>query len=222
MTLVLVCLLSSSATAEALPSPTEPDDPNQHAAGTAAAGSQAQAPLSRASRVQPAPLTGREKFRFYLKSTYGPGEMAFSLTGAGINQARDSVPEFGQGVEGYSKRFGSALGQKAVSRSIRSGMGALLHEDPRYFASNRSGTWNRALYAAGQTFVAHKDSGGTRFAYSRFVGAFSAAYISKQWHPDNYHTTKDYLTAGATSIGISMGKYVFFEFWPDIKRRLHH
>jgi hypothetical protein len=143
------------------------------------------------------------------------------LTGAGINQARDAVPEWGQGMAGYGKRFASSFAQKAVDRSIRLGMGALLHEDPRYFASNKSGILKRTLYAAGQTFVAHKDSGETRFAYSRFVGVFSAAYISRQWYPDAYHETGHYLSATAVSLGINIGKTVFFEFWPDVKRMFH-
>ena len=226
MTLMLFRLLVSSATAATVPSlKFSIDDPNlkdpQHEAGAGSANSQAPTALSKASMVQLAPLTGRQKFRFYLRSTYGSTSLAFSLTGSGINQARDAVPEWGQGMAGYGKRFASSFAQKAVDRSIWLGMGALWHEDPRYFASNRSGIWKRTLYAAGQTFVAHKDSGGTRFAYSRFVGAFSAAYISRQWYPDAYHTTSDYLSAGATSIGIGMAKKVFFEFWPDMKRMFH-
>jgi len=171
-------------------------------------------------RVRSAPLTGGQKFYFYLKTTYGPGAVAFSLFGSGVNQARDAVPEWGEGTEGYGRRLGSLLAQKAVGRSIRLGMGALMHEDPRYFASNRSGIANRTLYAAGQVFVAHKDWGGTRFSYSRFVGEFSAAVISRQWYPQRFHHMADYLSAGATSIGIGMAKNLFFEFWPDIKRKL--
>lgn len=124
-------------------------------------------------------------------------------------------------MEGYGKRFASSFGQKAVNRSIRIGLNGVLHEDPRYFTSGRSGIWGRTLYAVSQTFVAHKDSGGTRIAYSRFAGDFGAAYVSRQWHPDSYHTTGDYLTSGITSVGIDAAKNVFSEFWPDVKRILH-
>src|SRR2546422_8615853 len=39
-----------------------------------------------------------------------------SAAGAGINQARDALPGYGQGVSGYGKRFGSSLAT-STSRS---------------------------------------------------------------------------------------------------------
>ncbi|MBP1622204.1 MAG: hypothetical protein H6Q07_224 [Acidobacteria bacterium] len=166
------------------------------------------------------PLTGSEKFRYYLRHTYGPESTLFILAGSGINQARDAVPEWGQGMEGYGKRLASAYGRRAVRNSIQHGLGALLHEDPRYFSSGQTGIWGRSLYAAGRVFVAQKDDGGIRPAYSRFIGAFGASYISRQWHPESYHTPEDYIASGAATIGFDMVRNVLYEFWPDIKKKL--
>ncbi len=236
MTLAILALFASSAiAAEASTSvgqpeapkfftvfATEPAGPNQAANSSPSATNQTPGSLPRVSTVQPAPMTGREKFRYYLRSTYGPKSIGYTIAGAGIKQAEGSVPEWGGGMEGYGKRFASSFGQKVVNRSIRIGLDGLLHEDPRYFASGRSGIWSRALYAVGQTFVVHKDAGGTRIAYTRFAADFGAAYVSRQWHPDTYHTTSDYLTSGLSSIGIDAAKNVWSEFWPDIRRLLHH
>jgi hypothetical protein len=191
---------------------------NQKTNSPASPGTSRVTPQSPVTKLTP--MTGKAKFRFYLVSTYGPASLATSAAGSGINQWRDSVPEWGQGMEGYGKRFGSGYGQKAINNSIRSAIGAWLHEDPRYFPSHTRGIRRRTEYAASQTLFSHKDDGGIRFGYSRFVAAFLAAYISRQWHPDSYHTTGTYLTAGATSIGLSAAKNVFAEFWPDIRRRL--
>jgi hypothetical protein len=177
--------------------------------------------LPRVLAKQAAPMTGSEKWRYYLKSSFRPKSFAYSIAVAGIKQARDSVPEWGDGIEGYGKRLASSFGQKIVSHSIRIGLDGLLHQDSRYFASGRSGIWSRIFYAWGQTFVVRKDSGGKRIAFSRFAGDFGAAYISRQWHPDSYHTTSEYLTSGITSVGVDAAKNVFNEFWPDIKRRIH-
>lgn len=174
------------------------------------------------SAVQHVPMSGREKWDYYLKSSYGVRSIFSSIVGAGIKQAQGTVPEWGGGMEGYGKRFGSSFAQKAINRSIRISLNGLLHEDPRYFASNRSGIWSRSLYAIGQVFLVHKDAGGTRIAYSRFAGNFGAAYISRQWHPDSYHTTGDYLGSGFRSLGVDAAKNIFSEFWPDIKRLIHH
>jgi hypothetical protein len=167
-------------------------------------------------------MTGSEKWHYYLRSTYGPKPFAYSIAGAGIKQAEGSVPEWGGGMEGYGKRFASSFGQKAINRSVRIGLQGLLREDPRYFASGRSDIWSRTMYAVSEAFWVRRDSGGTRPAYTRWIGDFSAAYVSRQWHPDSYHTTGEYLTSGFTSIGIDAAKNIWNEFWPDIRRLLRH
>jgi hypothetical protein len=164
-------------------------------------------------------LTGKEKLHYYFKSTYGPETITFNLAGSAINQARDYVPEWGQGMSGYGKRFASSLGHKAIKSSLHLGMGALLHEDPRYFSSGRSQIWRRTLYATGQVFVAHKDSGGLRPSYSRFAGIAGGALISRQWFPDaEDRTATRYASVCAISLGLDMARNVFSEFWPDIKK----
>jgi hypothetical protein len=200
----------------------DPSGQNQTTGKTQSTQSQTPSALPRVSSVRPTPLTGSEKWHYYLRSTYGPASFGYTALGTGISQAQDSTPEWGQGMEGYGKRYGSSFGQKVVDRSVRIGLQGLFHEDPRFFASGRSGIWSRAVYAASEAFWSRKDSGGTRVGFTKFIGAFSAAYVSRQWHPDSYHTTSDYLTAGLQSIGISAAKNVWSEFWPDIRRLLHH
>ena len=200
----------------------DPGAGGQTASSTPSQTNQSPGSLPRASSVQPSPLSVREKWVYYLKSTYGPKSFAYTAAGAGIKQAEGSVPEWGGGMEGYGKRYASSFGQKAINRTVRIGLQTLLHEDPRYIASDRTGIWSRTLYAASQAAWVRKDGGGTRIAYSRFIGDFSAAYLSRQWHPDSYHTTSDYITAGLTSLGIDAAKNVFNEFWPDVRRMLHH
>lgn len=178
-----------------------------------------QASRSMAASLPPyPPMTGNAKFRYYLRSTYGPASILSSAAASGIKQARDSVPEWGQGMEGYGKRLAAALGQKAISHTVRFGLGSLMHEDPRYFESGSSGIWHRTLYAAGQTFVAHKDSGGIRPGYTYFISMAAGLYASRQWRPARYRTAREYISAGAVSIAVYTGKNLFKEFLPDIRR----
>ncbi len=175
--------------------------------------------IATAAAVQLKPLTGEEKFRLCLRDYASPEALAFNIMGAGIAQAGDSVPEWGQGMEGYSKRLGSRLAGRGIKHSVHEGLGALLQEDPRYFHSDKAGVWRRALYATGQTFVAHKDSGETRPAFSRFIAISSATYICRQWHPRADRTLGRYFSAGAIWLGIDVSRNVFEEFWPEIKRK---
>ena len=165
------------------------------------------------------PLTPGEKSRIYLQSTVGPMSIFASVFSSGYNQAVDSVPEWGQGMEGYGKRFASSIGQKAVDNTTNFGLKILLREDPRYFYSNRRGIRPRTFHAIGETFVAHKDSGGTRLNYSGFAGVASGVFVSRQWRPETSRTTVDYITGAAVSVGAQAAKNVFTEFWPDIKKK---
>jgi len=201
----------------------QPDDFHQSATNESLpAANQTSRIAGGAVPVSPTPLTSRGKFYFYLRSTYGPRSLASTVATSAIKQARDAVPEWGQGMEGYGKRYASSFGQKAIKQFIHFGVGALWGEDPRYHASARTGAFQRAFYAAGQTFVSHRDLGGTRFAYSRFIGAVGGVCISRQWYPESHRSTDQYIAAAAASIGLDIAKNIFNEFWPDIKRRLRH
>ena len=164
------------------------------------------------------PLTAEEKLGYLLASFYDVTSILSSAAGAATKQMRDSVPEWGQGMEGYGKRFASSYGRKAIRRSIQVGIGILMHEDPRYFPSKSSGIWQRSLYAVSRTFVSNKDGGGIRPGYSKFIGTFSGTYISRQWYPEKYRTVSEYFTSFAISFGVDGGRNVFNEFWPDVKR----
>ncbi len=166
------------------------------------------------------PLTPQQKFDYYLRKTYGPIAIGRSLFLAGINQWRDDPTEWGQGMEGYGRRFASKFAHHSIRRTIQFGAGVWLHEDPRYFPSQRTGFWPRASYAVAHGFITRKDDGGSRLAYSRLMGVFGGALISRTWQPEESRTVKNGLTNGAISLGWDVANKIFEEFWPDIRRRL--
>jgi hypothetical protein len=174
-----------------------------------------------ACTIRTPPLTAKDKLRYMLRSTYEPVSIMSSLAGAGIKQATDFVPEWGQGMEGYGKRFASSYGNKVIRRSIQTGLGILMHEDPRYFPSGHSDIWQRSLYAASRTLVSNKDNGGIRPGYSKLIGTVSAVCISRQWYPERMRTPREYFWSSVISMGVDVGRNVFNEFWPDLKRMMH-
>jgi hypothetical protein len=147
-------------------------------------------------------MTGREKWRYDLRSTDEPKLLGHTTEATEIKQAKCSVRECGEGVGGSGKGFASLFGQKVVNRAIRNGLDGLLHRDPRYHVSGSSGLCERTFYAAGQTFVVHKNSVGTRIAFSRFGSDFGAASVSRQWRPASHHTTGDYFTAASLLVAL--------------------
>ena len=168
----------------------------------------------------PAPMTGGQRLKFYLDSTFGIDPILRTSAVAGINQARNTVPDWGQGMEGYGIRFASSFGSRIIKNTIHHGIGSLLNEDPRYYPSGRSDVWRRSFYAAGQTFMTHNDTGDACFAYLRMLATVSGIYLSREWYPERKRTVSEYLTSTATSIGFDAAKNIFHEFWPDVKHWL--
>ena len=54
------------------------------------------------------PLSTGQKYQLFFKSATDPWPFVLTAFGAGIDQAENSFPEYGQGVEGYAKRWGAA------------------------------------------------------------------------------------------------------------------
>ena len=101
-------------------------------------------------------------------------------------------------------------------------VGALDHENPGHIRSKRHGFGNRLMDAVKFSVVARNDQGQLMPEYSRFVGNYAAGFISRTWWPAQYHTVGDGLESGTISLGFDVGMNVVREFWPDIRRWLHH
>jgi len=139
---------------------------------------------------------------------------------SGIGQATNSNPSFGQGVEGYAKRFGTTYGDFAIENVMTEGIfPTLLHQDPRYFRHREGTTRSRLGYAISRLFITRTDSGGTQFNYSEVVGAATSLAISNAYYPDG-RTVGNNLGRYAVQLGFDTASNVLKEFWPDLKRRL--
>ncbi len=166
------------------------------------------------------PLTGSERFHYYLSHTFSPLAFARSAVWAGLDQAVDTPPEWHQGMKGYGRRFGAKFAQHTVKDTLQDSVAALLHEDPRYIPSGRTGIGSRTAYAVKHAFLVYRNDGTVKFADSHLIACFGAAAISRAWWPPADRTVQNTLTSGLTSWGVDAGMTVLKEFWPDIRRKI--
>jgi hypothetical protein len=125
------------------------------------------------------PMTSQLKFRLALRSALDP--FAFITAGgvAGVEQAHKTFPGYGQGAEGYAKRYGSAYADGVVGRMMGSAVfPAIFHQDPRYFYRGTGSIRSRMLYALLATVICRGDNGQLQPNYSHVLGSFTAAGIS--------------------------------------------
>ena len=131
-----------------------------------------------------APLNSRQKFDLALHSIADPVEFLGTGIIAGAEQATNSFPGYGQGVEGYAKRFGGAYADEVLGRMIGSALlPSLLHQDPRYFYKGSGSVRSRMFYAVTRAVVTRGDDGRTEPNYSRLFGSFAAGGLANLYYP---------------------------------------
>jgi len=164
------------------------------------------------------PLTVKQKFYIGLKDSFDYPVYPTAAAFAGLYQLMDQHPFFGQGVAGYARRYGTALGDQVIGNMMtESIMPSLFHQDPRYFRLGYGNPWHRAFYAATRIFVAPTDHGHQTFNFSEVVGNSIAAGIGNLYYP-NERGVYDNVQRLYTSLLTDSFSQVLKEFWPDIKR----
>ena len=167
------------------------------------------------------PLTTGQKFKIVAEGCFDPVEVAFIGIQAGIGQGDNTNPTYGQGLIGYSKRFGTAYADAIIGNF---GTGAifptLLRQDPRYYQMGKGNFFRRFGYAAMRVVITRSDSSGKhQFNFSEFLGNGMAAGLSNAYHPGP-HTVIGSTNVLETQLLMDALGYELKEFWPDIHRLL--
>jgi hypothetical protein len=171
--------------------------------------------------TQASPLSVREKFKVVTQSSFDYVEYPWYALLAGISQAENSEPGYGQGSAGYAKRYGAAFADGTIESFMTGAiLPSLLRQDPRYFELGHGSLLHRAGYSMSRIFVTRTDSGRAQFNFSETLGSALAAGISTY----GYHPTADRNLANAASVWVTQVGYdsltiVAKEFWPDIRRK---
>lgn len=132
----------------------------------------------------PAPLSPKQKLHLGWKLLLDPSTFAAAGVTAGIQQGRNSYYQWGQGSEGFAKRFGAAYGTAAQNLLITSVVAdSVFHQDPRYFYSGHGTKSQRALYAVKSAFLARGDNGKWQPPYAGMVGTIASAELSQVYYP---------------------------------------
>jgi hypothetical protein len=168
------------------------------------------------------PLTVRKKFKLTAEEDLDPVEFGFVFMAAGVNQATNADPTFGQGLKGYGKRFALELADNTIENfTVDAIFPSLLHQDPRYYDLAKGGFLHRFVYSASRIVVTRSDAGKAEFNFSEIFGAATSAAISNAYHPGP-RTLSSSFNVWATQVAWDAAGFEMKEFWPDIHRRLTH
>jgi hypothetical protein len=169
------------------------------------------------------PLTAGQKFKVVGRSSFDYVQYPWYGFLAGISQAENSEPGYGQGATGYGKRFGAAFADGSIENFMTSAVfPSLLRQDPRFFQSGKGGFWHRTGYAMSRVIITRGDSGHSQANFSEIVGsALSAGISTYSYHPREDRNLRNTASVWGSQVGYDTLTYVVKEFWPDIRRKIH-
>lgn len=130
------------------------------------------------------PLTAREKYTLAWKSSIDPITWLAAGALAGAEQAGNTYSGYGQGAQGYGKRFGAGYADAFISTMLGGAiLPAAFKQDPRYFYKGAGTIRSRTLYAIASAIVCKGDNGRWQFDYSGILGSLAAGGISNLYYP---------------------------------------
>ncbi len=168
------------------------------------------------------PLTREKKFKLTAEDDLDPVEFGFVGLAAGVNQATNAYPNFGQGLKGYGKRYALELADNTIENFMTQAIfPAALHQDPRYYQLAKGGFIHRFAYSASRIVVTRSDSGNAQFNFSEIFGAAMSEAVSDSYHPGP-RTLGATMDVWVTQIAWDAAGFEMKEFWPDLHHYLTH
>lgn len=159
------------------------------------------------------PLSPGGKFVLAMKKTFYPLPLLWSAAGAGISQARNSDPGFGQGAKGYGRRLGDRIGTRGIKEITGTFLIASAFKmDPQYHPSTRRGFGYRLGNALAQVFVSRTDSGDRRFNFPSVLGAAIGVGVSNAWRVERDQKASDSAIRFGLSFAFEAASNFFTEF----------
>ena len=156
--------------------------------------------------------TGKQRFKAYISSMFGPGALATRVGKSGFYTWTNSPEEWGDTWEGFGRRFASSTGTAIIKNSTMFGLDELMKLDSRFYKSKKRDVGSRIKNALLTTVTSRRPDGSRAFGVPKIAGTYAASIIAAEaWYPDRYDW-KDGLRGGTYSLGFHVGWNLFREF----------
>jgi len=160
-----------------------------------------------------APLNSRQKFKLAARTVVDPFTFVFVGGAAGVQQAQNHFRGYGQGAQGYAKRFGAGYADQVSGTFIGSAiLPSILKQDPRYFYKGTGSKASRFLYAVANAVICKGDDRRWQPNYSNMLGGLAAGGISNLYYPEQDRGAALTFENAAVGIGSSAISNLFQEF----------
>jgi hypothetical protein len=167
------------------------------------------------------PLNTRQKFQLTWKTMVDPSTFVINGMTAGVSQAQNTNKGFGQGAEGYAKRYGAAYADFATSLLLEKvALSTVFKQDPRYFYKGTGSNRSRFFYAVSRSVICQGDNRKAQFCYSSVISEVASDFITNYYYPaQDRNSNAEVLQSAAIGIGVDSAVNVLQEF---ILRKFTH
>ena len=167
------------------------------------------------------PLTASERWKLYLKMTYGSAGPYFSplVNALALDQANGTPRQWGSGFPGFGRRLASRAGNAVLQGTFQAPLAALLHEDVRYIPTSHHSVPRRALHAVLYNFLTYNNQGHTTLNIANLAAYYASTAVTTTWIPGIGNAARYTFSNGSEQIALSFPLNVAQEFWPEIR---HH
>ncbi len=142
---------------------------------------------------------------------------------AGVAQATDSYPEFGQGAKGYGRYYWHTLADAINENTwVEFIIPAALHQDTRYYTLGKGPFGTRVAYAFTRVVITRTDAGNRTFNASEVLGAGAFSGVANLYYPSGERTFTKTYQRWITNLCIDGGVFIFKEVWPDMNNAVFH
>jgi hypothetical protein len=168
------------------------------------------------------PLSPGQKLELAARNSISLAALVGAGVGAGVNQARNSPAGYGQGAEGYGKRFGAGMARNASSQVFGTFLlASALHQDPRFYVKGHLNFGESIKYSIRRVFITRSDSGEQVVNWSGLIGPAMAEGLANAYYPDSYNSAANTFSRYGYDLMWIAGANLLREYWPKINRKLN-
>jgi hypothetical protein len=167
------------------------------------------------------PLSPKQKLHIAFRTAVDPVSFGVAGFDAARSQIQNDFPGYGQGLQGYGKRWGAAYADNFDGTLLGNAIFPILfRQDPRYFRRGTGSFSSRLFYSLSTTVWSKRDSGKWGPNYANVLGNLAAGGISNLYYPASDRGADLTFERGFTVTAYGALGGVFNEFWPDVAHRI--
>jgi len=167
------------------------------------------------------PLDHWRKFELAANNSVSPPTVGAALTASAFGQAINRPAGYGQGGEGYGKRFGADMARSASANLFGTFLiASAFHEDPRFYVKRNLSFKQSVKYAGVRLAITRSDSGERVINFAGLLGPLAGEALANTYYPQGSRGVGSTFVRYASDLGWKFGGHLSRQYWPNINRKL--